>query len=70
MTENDGIGMEDRVSNLETLAELSVRLHRMMLESLRREQEERRQMNDVMQQMVQLVTVMQADIVRIDATHS
>lgn len=70
MTENDGIGMEDRVSNLETLAELSVRLHRMMLESLRREQEERRQMNDVMQQMVQLVTVMQADIVRIDAIHS
>ena len=70
MTENDGIGMENRVSNLETLAELSVRLHRMMLESLRREQEERRQMNDVMQQMLQLVTVMQADIVRIDETRS
>ena len=70
MTENDGIGMENRVSNLETLAELSVRLHRMMLESLRREQEERRQMNDVMQQMVQLVTVMQADIVRIDETRA
>ena len=70
MTENDGIGMENRVSNLETLAELSVRLHRMMLESLRREQEERRQMNDVMQQMLQLVTVMQADIVRIDETRA
>lgn len=70
MTENDGIGMENRVSNLETLAELSVRLHRMMLESLRREQEERRQMNDVIQQMLQLVTVMQADIVRIDETRA
>ena len=73
MLENDdlsGTSMEDRVSNLETIAQLSVRLHGMMLESLRREQEERRQMDEVMQQMLRLIATMQADIVRIDETHS
>ncbi len=53
MLDNDGatgMSMEDRVSNLENIAQLSIRLHRMTQESLTREQEERRQMGEMMQE--------------------
>ena len=73
MLENDGatgMSMEDRLKNLENLAQLSIRLHRMMQESLRREQEERQQMGEVMDQLIQAVALIQADIVRIDETRS
>ncbi len=60
MLENDGatgMSMEDRLSNLENLAQLSIRLHRMMQESLNREQEERRQMGEVMDQLIRAVAL-------------
>ncbi len=76
--------MEDRVSRLEDIARLSVTLSRIMEENLSRlEQEHRRveeaqqlrdeaqQLRDeVLQQLIQAVAVLQADIVRIDQTHS
>ena len=76
--------MEDRVSRLEDIARLSVTLSRIMEENLSRlEQDQRRaeeaqqrrdeaqQLRDeVLQQLIQAVAVLQADIVRIDQTHS
>ena len=77
MPENDGTEIEERVSNLENVSQLSLRLLRIMEENVRsleqeqrrvREQQQRR--DEVMQQLIQAVAVMQADIVRIDETHS
>ena len=77
MLENDGTEIEERVSNLENVSRLSLRLLRIMEENVRsleqeqrrvREQQQRR--DEVMQQLIQAVAVMQADIVRIDETHS
>ena len=77
MPENDGTEIEERVNNLENVSQLSLRLLRIMEENVRsleqeqrrvREQQQRR--DEVMQQLIQAVAMMQADIVRIDETHS
>ena len=76
--------MEDRVSRLEDIARLSVTLSRIMEENLSRlEQDQHRaeeaqqrrdeaqqRRDEVLQQLIQAVAVLQADIVRIDETHS
>ena len=76
--------MEDRISSLESAVQLSVTMQRILNEHMnsmderqrqtdewQREAEERqRQRDELMQQLLQAVAVIQADIVRIDETHS
>ena len=77
MLENDGTEIEERVNKLENVAQLSLRMIRIMEENVRRlEQEQRRvreqqqRRDEVMQQLIQAVAMIQADIVRIDETHA
>lgn len=76
--------MEDRITHLENLAQMSATLIRIMNEHLtmmaerqdqteewqRRTEEGQRVRDELLQQLLQAVAVMQADIVRIDETHS
>ena len=83
--------MEDRISSLESVLQMSVTMQRIinehmnlmdgsqrdMEESQRRMEERQRQAeerqrerDESMQQLLQAVAVMQADIVRIDETHN
>ena len=76
--------MQDRISRLESFAQLYMTMTRIMNEHMdaiderqrqteewQRLAEERQQERDaLLQQMLQAVAVMQADIVRIDQTHS
>ena len=76
--------MEDRISSLESLTQLSITMNRIMNEHMnamderQRQAEEwqrqaegrQRQKDELLQQLAQVVAVMQADIVRIDETHS
>ena len=76
--------MEDRIAHLESLAQMSVNLHRIMEDHMiameerqrqseewqRRTEEGQRQRDELLRQLLQAVAVMQADIVRIDETHS
>ena len=83
--------MEDRVSSLESFAQMSATLTRIlndhvnMMEDRQQETEEwqrrveewqrgaeerRRERDELLQQLLQAVAVMQADIVRIDETHN
>ena len=76
--------MEDRISGLESFARMSAMMARIMDEHMnaiderqrqtdewqRRAEEGQRQRDELLQQLLQAVAVMQADIVRIDETHS
>ena len=76
--------MEDRISSLESLARLSMTMHQIMNEHMnamderqrqaeeqqRLAEERQRERDELLQQLLQAVAVMQADIVRIDETHS
>lgn len=69
--------MQDRIRNLEEFAQLSARLsslmessQRRLEENQRRMEEEQRARDDLLQQIMQSVAIMQADIVRIDETHA
>ena len=83
--------MEDRISRLESLNQLSVNMTRIIMDHMdamderqrqneewlrqveerQRQAEERQiQRDQLLQQMLHTVAVMQADIVRIDETHS
>ncbi len=76
--------MEDRISSLESLAQLSISMTRILNEHMdamderQRQVEEqqrlakvrKRERDELLQQMLQAVAVLQADVVRIDETHS
>ncbi len=83
--------MEDRISSLESMAQLSITMTRILNEHMnamderqrqaeewqrqseeqqRLAEERQRERDELLQQIVQAVAVMQADIVRIDETHS
>ena len=76
------MSMEQRLRNLEVIAQISTELALMHGESLRRVEEQQRRMeeqqremeerqrrrDELLDQLLQLVAVMQADIVRIDET--
>ena len=83
--------MEDRISSLESLTQLSISMLRIMNdhmdamderqrqaeewqrqaeENQRQAEERQRERDALLQQLLQTVAVMQADIVRIDETHS
>ena len=76
--------MEDRISSLESLTQMSMTMLRIMNEHMdamderqrqaeenqRLAEERQRERDELLQQMLQAVAVMQADIVRIDETHS
>ena len=76
--------MEDRISNLQSFAQLSMTMLRIMNEHMdamderqrqaeenqRQAEERQRERDALLNQLVQAVAVMQADIVRIDETHS
>ena len=83
--------MEDRISSLESMAQLSTTMTRILNEHMnamderqrqteewqrqaeeqqRLAEERQRERDELLQQIVQAVAVMQADIVRIDETHS
>jgi len=76
--------MEDRISSLESLTQLSITMTRILNEHMdamderqrqveenqRRAEERQRERDELLQQLLQAVGVMQADIVRIDETHS
>lgn len=76
--------MEDRISSLESLTQLSITMTRILNEHMdamderqrqveenqRRAEERQRERDELLQQLLQAVAVMQADIVRIDETHS
>ena len=87
--------MEDRISSLESIMQMTVTMQRIMnehmnviderqrqaeelaearqrqMEQWQRQAEERqRERDELMQQLLQAVAVMQADIVRIDETHN
>ena len=76
--------MEDRISRLESLTQLSVSMTRIINEHMDAMDERQRQTEEwqrqgeemniqrdqLLQQMLQTVAVMQADIVRIDEKHS
>ncbi len=83
--------MEDRISSLESMAQLPITMTRILNEHMnamderqrqaeewqrqseeqqRLAEERQRERDELLQQIVQAVAVMQADIVRIDETHS
>ena len=76
--------MEDRISSLESIIQMSVTMQRIMNDHMdvmderqrqteewqRQAEERRRERDDLMQQLLQAVAVMQADIVRIDQTRN
>ena len=76
--------MEDRISSLQSLTQLSITMTRILNEHMdamderqrqveenqRRAEERQRERDELLQQLLQAVAVMQADIVRIDETHS
>ena len=83
--------MEDRISSLESLAQLSISMTRILndhmdamderqrqAEEWQRQAEEQQRLaeerqqerNELLQQLLQAVAVLQADVVRIDETHS
>ena len=69
--------MEDRISSLESLPQLSISMTRILNEHMdamderqRLAEERQRERDALLQQLLQAVAVMQADIVRIDETHS
>ena len=76
--------MEDRISSLENFAQLSMTMIRIINEHMdamderqrqteenqRQAEERQRERDALLQQLLQAVAVMQADIVRIDETHS
>ncbi len=80
--------MEDRISSLESIVQMSVTMTRILndhvdamedrqqewqrqMEQWQRQAEERqRERDELMQQLLQAVAVIQADIVRIDETHN
>ena len=69
--------MEDRLRNLEDFAQIATELAvdleesiRISEESLRLVEESQRRRDELLQRMAQTVAVMQAEIVRIDETHS
>ena len=76
--------MEDRISSLESLTQLSITMTRILNEHMdamderqrqveenqRRAEERQRERDELLQQLLQAVAVKQADIVRIDETHS
>ena len=76
--------MEDRISSLESLTQLSITMTRILNEHMnamderqrqaeenqRLAEERQRERDELLEQLVQAVAVMQADIVRIDETHS
>ena len=68
--ENDDTAMDLRLRNLETLAQLSITMSQIAEENVRQMRENQIRSDAVMQQIIQLVATMQAEIVRIDETHS
>ena len=76
--------MEERISSLESLMQLSITMTRILNEHMdamderqrqaeenqRQAEERQRERDALLQQLLQAVAVMQADIVRIDETHS
>ena len=76
--------MEDRISSLESLAQLSISMTRILndhmdaMDERQRQAEEQQRLaeerqqerNELLQQLLQAVAVLQADVVRIDETHS
>lgn len=70
MMENDDTAMDLRLRNLETLAQLSITMSQIAEENVRQMRENQIRSDAVMQQIIQLVATMQAEIVRIDETHS
>ena len=76
--------MEDRISSLESLTQLSMTMLRIQNEHMnamderqrqaeenqRQAEERQRERDALLQQLLQAVGVMQVDIVRIDETHS
>ncbi len=76
--------MEDRISSLESVVQMSVTMQRILNEHMnlmderQRETDEwqrqtelrQRERDELLQQLLQAVAVMQADIVRIDETHN
>jgi hypothetical protein len=62
--------MEDRIRRLENFAQLATTLAVEMEESQRQMEESQRMRDELLEQMLQAVAVIQAEIVRIDETHS
>ncbi len=62
--------MEERLRNLEDFAQIATQLAVEMEASLRRVEESQRRRDELLQELLQTVAVIQAEIVRIDETHS
>ena len=62
--------MQERIRNLENFAQIATQWAQEMEESQQRIDASQRRRDGLMQQLLQAVAVMQADIVRIDETHS
>ncbi len=62
--------MQERIRNLENFAQIATQWAREMEESQQRIENSQRRRDELMQQMLQAVAVMQAEIVRIDETHN
>ena len=62
--------MQERIRNLENFAQIATQWAMEMEESQQRIEAAQRRRDELMQQMLQAVAVMQAEIVRIDETHS
>ena len=63
-------GMQERIRNLENFAQIATQWAIEMEESQQRIEAAQRRRDELIQQMLQAVAVMQAEIVRIDETHS
>ena len=62
--------MQDRIRALEDFAQIAVQWAQEMEQSQLRIEASQRRREELMQQLLQSVAVMQAEIVRIDETHS
>ncbi len=62
--------MQERIRNLENFAQIAAQWAVEMEESQQRIEASQRRRDELIQQMLQAVAVIQAEIVRIDETHS
>jgi hypothetical protein len=62
--------MQDRIRALEDFAQIAAQWAQEMEQSQQRIEASQRRRDELMQQLLQAVAVMQAEIVRIDETHS
>ena len=62
--------MQERIRNLENFAQIATQWAREMEDSQQRIEASQMRRDELIQQLLQAVAVMQAEVVRIDETHS